>query len=487
MIITDYEFLIESRERGYQTAPVSAEIYADILTPVQAYKKLCGSGASLLFESAEGGERQARYSFIAFNPEAEIFIKDGVFTMTGAGGYSVESRDPDGEIKKIIASRVCPACENLPPFFGGLAGYFCYEYYKYGEKIDMPSGSLGDARLFLFNEVVAFDNFRRKIVITVNVKLGGDLSLAYALAVKRLEKLCRALRSGLQTVSGEELTLLTPFSPDYSMEEYCKKVERAKEYIYEGDIFQCVPANRWRAKAKGSLFNAYRVMRVKNPSPYMIYLRADGVEIAGASPETLVKVGGGRVQTFPIAGTRRRGKTAAEDDALERELKADIKENAEHDMLVDLGRNDLGKVCKFGSVVVEDYKKICRYSHVMHVTSCVSGELCEGLNAVDALRATLPAGTLSGAPKKRAVEIIRELEENKPRGIYGGAVGYIGFSGDGDFCIAIRTAVSEGGEITVQAGGGVVIGSVPESEFKESENKSAAAREAIGRAAEADL
>ena len=246
-------------------------------------------------------------------------------------------------------------------------------------------------------------------------------------------------------------------------------------------------SNLWRAKAEGSLFNAYRVMRVKNPSPYMIYMRADGVEIAGASPETLVKAGGGRVTTFPIAGTRRRGKTAAEDEALERELKADVKENAEHDMLVDLGRNDLGKVCKFGTVEVEDYKRICRYSHVMHVTSCVSGELRDGLNAVDALRATLPAGTLSGAPKKRAVEIIRELEDYKPRGIYGGAVGYIGFSGEGDFCIAIRTAVKQGGEITIQAGGGVVIGSDPESEFKESENKSASPREACERAAEADL
>ncbi len=486
MIITDLKFLEQSREQGFQTAPVSAEIYADILTPVQAYKKLSGSGASLLFESAEGGERQARYSFIACNPDAEIFIKDSVFTMTGADGYTVESRDPDGELKKIIASRVCPVCENLPPFFGGLAGYFSYEYYKYGEKVDMPSGDLGDARLFLFNEVVAFDNFRRKIVITVNVKLGSNLENSFALAVKRLEKLSRALRSA-QMETGDSLKLLSPFAPDYTMEQYCKKVERAKRYIFEGDIFQCVPANRWRAAAEGSLFNAYRVMRVKNPSPYMIYMRADGVEIAGASPETLVKVGGGRITTFPIAGTRKRGKTAAEDEALERELKADVKENAEHDMLVDLGRNDLGKVCKFGSVVVEDYKRICRYSHVMHVTSCVSGELREGLNAVDALRATLPAGTLSGAPKKRAVEIIRELEDYKPRGIYGGAVGYIGFSGEGDFCIAIRTAVKQDGEITVQAGGGVVMGSDPESEFKESENKSASPREACERAAEADL
>ncbi|MCD8205826.1 MAG: chorismate-binding protein [Clostridia bacterium] len=467
---------LKARGDGYTIFPVIGELESCAVPPINAYKRMKGDGTSFLFESRVGNERQAHYSFIGVDPVAQIFVSDGKVVITEDEIRTVTTSDPDGAIRGFMSRFKSPECDV--PFSGGLAGYFSFEYFKYGQKIEMPASDLGDAHLYLFNEIIVYDNPRRKIFIIVNMDLDGNIGEKFLNAQRRIEETESRLICGKEGET-EDLEMLSGFSAVYSKEEYCRKVETAKKYIKEGDIFQCVPADRWEAKARGSLFPAYLTMREKNPSPYMIYLRTNALEIAGASPETLVKKIGDTVETFPIAGTRPRGRDEEEDLALEKELKGSAKENAEHDMLVDLGRNDLGKICRFGTVDVVGYKDIFRFSHVMHMTSRVRGTLQEGKGAIDTLRATLPAGTLSGAPKRRAVEIIRELEDYTPRGIYGGAVGYISFSGDSDFCIAIRTAVKKGDRITVSAGGGVVDGSVPEEEYNEAANKAATVRDVI--------
>lgn len=476
----------EYAAQGYGVAPVSAELFADIATPIQTLRALKRTGGvCFLFESIEGGERWARYSFLGYDPQTEIVLSDGKMTVTSGGEIlTVETDDPNAELRRILSAYRSPTIAGAPTFTGGLVGYFSYEYYKYYERTDnLSAGECGDLRLFLFDRVIAYDNIRQKIILTVNMPLQGDLRENYRHALIRLADMQKTVVSAPAVCAdGERLKLVSPFRAAFTGEQYAEKVARAKAYIREGDIFQCVPSNLWTAEAEGSLIDVYRVLRTTNPSPYMIYLDMGDGEIAGSSPETLVKLTGRKVTTFPIAGTRRRGATEAEDRALEEGLLADEKEIAEHNMLVDLGRNDLGKICKFGSVTVEEYLKIYRFSHVMHITSTVTGEIGEGKDAFDALAATLPAGTLSGAPKRRATEIISELEEGQPRGVYGGAIGYIGFSGDADFCIAIRAAVRKGNKITVRAGGGVVDGSVPAAEYEETVHKSAAVREAVAAA-----
>ena len=486
----------EYARQGFDVAPVSTELFSDVATPIETLKAFRekDGGACFLFESVEGGEKWARYSFIGFQPVKELFVSDGVLSIRKAGREErVRTDNPNAAIRAALGEYKSPRIKGFPTFTGGFVGYFSYEYYKYAEKTDLPCGEMGDARLFLFDKVIAYDNVKHKIILIVNASLHGDIAQNYRLACEELQVIKATVLSGCKRREAGA-KILRPFAVRFRKEEYEKKVEKAKRYIYEGDIFQCVPSNCWTAEAEGGLLNAYRVLRVTNPSPYMIYLNAGmggsngdiETEIAGASPETLVKVTDGRAFTFPIAGTRPRGKTPEEDRALEAELLRDEKELAEHNMLVDLGRNDLGKVCKFGSVHVEDYQKIYRFSHVMHITSSVSGVLREDKDGLDALSATLPAGTLSGAPKKRAVEIIKELEEGAPRGVYGGAVGYLDFMGNCDFCIAIRTAVRRGKTVTVRAGGGIVEGSMPENEYFETCNKSAAPREAVLRSEEVD-
>lgn len=480
--------LIKFREEGYTVAPVSAEILSDIATPIESLKALREQGGGcFLFESVEGGEKWARYSFLGYKPKAEISLREGVITYTEGDSVRISRcADPDDFIRGILKDYRSPRIVGSPTFTGGLVGYFSYEYFRYAERAPhLKSGTDGDMRLYLFDKVVAYDNFRHKIIVTCNVPLDGDEQGALDRATAEIAQIIKLIKKGARR--RRERVKISPFTAKYTEEEYAERVKRAKRYIYEGDIFQCVPSNRWTASIEGSLINCYRLLRTTNPSPYMIYLDFGDTEIAGASPETLVKVTDGKVQTFPIAGTRKRGATEEEDEALERELLADEKEGAEHDMLVDLGRNDLGKVCAFGTVEVKDYRKIYRYSHVMHITSSVSGLLKEGKDAVDALSATLPAGTLSGAPKLRATEIISELEDGEPRGVYGGAAGYFDFTGNADFCIAIRTAVRHGGEVTVRAGGGIVEGSDPRSEFIETVNKSAAVRLAAEGSAKVDI
>ena len=347
--------------------------------------------------------------------------------------------------------------------------------------MDNPHG-LRDLELMLFDKVVAFDNVRQTVTLIVNMPLDGDLEAAYNQAVTELDRLERLLREGERWRNGEG-RLTGPITALFSRDQFRAMVERAKTHIHEGDIFQIVPSNQLSAPFEGSLLDTYRVLRVTNPSPYMFYLSGTDIEIAGASPETLVRLENGILHTFPLAGTRPRGRSDEEDLRLERELLADPKELAEHNMLVDLGRNDLGRVSRFGSVQVERLRDIERYSHVMHIASNVRGELREDCDALDAIAAVLPAGTLSGAPKIRACQLIGEMEGVK-RGVYGGAIGYLDFTGNMDVCIGIRLAFAQDGRVFVRAGAGIVADSVPDNEYQECLNKAGATLDALRIAGE---
>ena len=359
-------------------------------------------------------------------------------------------------------------------------GYFSYDYIKYSEpKLNLDANDeegFKDVDLMLFDKVIAFDNFSQKIIVIANART-ENLREDYDRCVDEINKIIELIRTG-EMVEVNPGKITSEFRPLFTEKEYCEMVEKAKHYIYEGDIFQVVLSNRLEADYEGSLLNAYRVLRTINPSPYMFYFSSDDIEVAGASPETLVKLEDGVLHTFPLAGTKPRGKNKEEDDELEKILLTDEKERAEHNMLVDLGRNDIGKISKFGTVEVENYMDILRYSHVMHIGSTVKGEIRDDKTSLDAVDAVLPAGTLSGAPKIRAMEIINELENNK-RGIYGGAIGYIDFTGNLDTCIAIRTAFKKNGKVFVRSGAGIVADSVPESEYNECINKAKAVMNAV--------
>ncbi len=470
----------------YDVVPVSCEILSDIATPTEALRKLQHISAhTFLLESAEKSEVWGRYTFLGYDPTLEVTCRSGKISIDGA---TVSTDDPSSYIRSLIASRRSPRFDWLPPFTGGLVGYFAYDYLFYREasaarEVD-DINHLRDVDLMLFERVIAFDNVRQKIVLIVNIPLDGSLDDAYDDAVCELSKMRVLLVSGEQ--KKENGRLLGPITPLFDRESYCNMVARAKGYIREGDIFQIVLSNRLSAPFEGSLLNAYRVLRTVNPSPYMFYFSGTDVEVAGASPETLVKLEDGVLHTFPLAGTRPRGRTPEEDLAQEAELLADEKELSEHDMLVDLGRNDLGRVSRFGSVRVEKLHSIERFSHVMHIGSTVRGEIRPDKDALDAIEAVLPAGTLSGAPKIRACQLIGELEGNK-RGIYGGAVGYIDFTGNMDTAIAIRLAYKKNGRVFVRSGAGIVADSVPEREYEECINKARAVVRALELAESADI
>ncbi len=467
----------------YRVFPVSCEMLSDVCTPIEALQILKNvSTHCYLLESVAEKETWGRYTFLGFDPKLAITCRDGVMTV---GEREIRTDDPSSIIRSVLADYKSPRLEGLPSFTGGLVGYFAYDYLGYSEptvrRETVDTEQFRDADLMLFDKVIAFDNVRQKIVLIVNIPL-DDPETAYRQAEDDLQALADLLRHGERKKEpGGHAT--GPFTPLFDKETYCGMVERAKRHIYEGDIFQIVLSNRLSAPFEGSLLNTYRILRTLNPSPYMFYLSGTDVEVAGASPETLVKLENGVLHTFPLAGTLRRGKTPEEDEALERELLADEKELAEHDMLVDLGRNDLGRVSRFGTVAVERYHTIQRYSHVMHIGSTVRGELCEPFDALDAVSAVLPAGTLSGAPKLRACQLIGELENSK-RGIYGGAIGYIDFTGNLDTCIAIRIAYKKNGTVFVRSGAGIVADSVPEKEFEECLNKAAAVVAAVRQASE---
>ena len=486
-ILPDLETVKKIAASGqYKVLPISCEILSDICTPIEAMKILKNvSTHCYMLESVAEREKWGRYTFLGFDPKLEITCAAGELR---AGSVRVRTDDPSSFLRQILADYKSPRFDYLPSFTGGLVGYFSYDYLGYSE----PSVRIGvqdteafkDVDLMLFDKVIAFDNFRQKIVLIVNMPL-DDPETGYNKAVLELRSLVELLRTGKpKDEPGGHLT--GEVEPLFDRETYCAMVERAKRHIREGDIFQIVLSNRLSAPFEGSLLNTYRVLRTMNPSPYMFYFSGTDVEVAGASPETLVKLENGVLHTFPLAGTRPRGKTDEEDRALEAELLADEKELAEHNMLVDLGRNDLGRISRFGTVQVERLHTIERYSHVMHIGSTVRGELREDCDALDALEAVLPAGTLSGAPKIRACQLIAELENNK-RGIYGGAIGYIDFSGNMDTCIAIRIAYKKNGRVFVRSGAGIVADSVPEKEFEECINKTRAVVGALRLAEEADL
>ena len=473
-------------EGNYGVIPVSAEIYSDSTTPIEVLRRLkVVSKHAYLLESAEADKKWGRYSFLGYDPVMSISCYDGQVTVRTPMLTQNIQDNPRQYIRNIVEENRSPQLEYLPSFTGGLVGYFSYDYIKYSEptlKLDAEDeDGFQDVDLMLFDKVIAFDNYRQKIVLIANMKT-EDVETGYHKALLELENM-KALVEREEKQPIAPLKLLNDFEPLFNEPQYCAMVEKAKHYIHEGDIFQVVLSNRLEAKMEGSLLNAYRALRTLNPSPYMFYFSGQDGEIAGASPETLVKLENGKLYTFPLAGTRPRGRDETEDLALEKELLADEKERAEHNMLVDLGRNDIGKISAIGSVQVEKYMSIERYSHVMHIGSTVSGQIDRGRDALDAVDAILPAGTLSGAPKLRACEIINELENNK-RGIYGGAIGYLSFTGNLDTCIAIRLAFSKNGKVFIRSGAGIVADSVPEKEYRECIQKAAAVRNAIQTACE---
>lgn len=456
---------------GYDIVPVYMEILSDVRTPISVLKALKQvSSHTYLLESADNSNHWGRYSFLGYDPKIELFCKNHKMTIKDGTTRTFECSDPAAEIRNILSQYKSPRLEELPTFTGGFVGYFACEYIRYIEPtLDFPTpdddpAMVNDVDLMLFDKVIAFDHYKNKIYLIANIST-NDLERNYNKAELELKTLADLVVNGKEADVPKGV-LKTEFTSEFTKDEFEAVVKKTQHYIKEGDIFQCVVSNRREAEFDGSLLNAYRVLRTLNPSPYMFYLSGGNVELTGASPETLVKLTDGKMYTFPIAGTMRRGKTEAEDLAIEEKLINDEKELAEHNMLVDLGRNDLGKIAKFGSVKVEALHMLQRFSHVIHITSTVSGDIQDGKDALDAIGATLPAGTLSGAPKICAIEILHELEKS-PRGVYGGAVGYIDFSGNMDVCIGIRMAMNKGGKVYVRAGAGIVRDSVPASEYNE--------------------
>jgi anthranilate synthase component 1 len=477
----------------YGQAPISHSYVADCETPVSALLKLRDGGPAFLFESVEEGQRLGRYSMIGIRPQAIIRAEGEALVMRGVDGgvRELDAGDPFGAVEDAVeAVRMAPPSEPVA-FSGGAVGYFGYDLVRRVERLpDVPPDDLGlpDLYVMITGPTATFDHLRRTLTLLVPCPLDPDVDPepAYWRAVATLSELRARLDGPVPPPPPREGEMvLGPITSNLTREAFEGAVERVREYVFAGDAFQVVPSQRFSAPISLDPLAVYRGLRTVNPSPYMFFIETEDAALVGSSPEMLVKVEGGMVEMHPIAGTRPRGQTLAEDQRLARELLADAKERAEHVMLVDLGRNDLGRVCASGTVRVKDLMGVQLYSHVMHIESSVEGRLAEGRRATDALRAAFPAGTLSGAPKVRAMEIIDELEPTK-RGPYGGAVGYLSFAGDLDTCITIRTIVCRGGVAHVQAGAGIVADSVPATEYAETQNKAAALFRAIEVAAQQD-
>jgi len=485
MVTPSLDEFLALAERG-NLIPVYREILADMETPVSAFKKIDNGNTSFLLESIEGGEKWARYSFLGSGP-ARIFRCRGQHYEILNGGEieeQGESKDPLDVMRRFMAPYHPVEVEGLPRFFGGFVGYLGYDMIRFIEDIpDLKPRTIGafDACFLLTEKLLIFDNMRQKIKVVCNVHLTAncDPRRAYQDAVAAIDELIEQLRQPLparQKASSNNQRV--DFTANFSVDQFKTAVERCKEYVRAGDVIQIVLSQRFSADLAADPFDIYRALRTINPSPYMFFLRFEDTLVIGASPEVLVRKEGDMVEVRPIAGTKPRGATPVIDQALEKELLGDPKERAEHIMLVDLGRNDLGRVCRTGSVKVSELMVIERYSHVMHIVSNVQGTLQPGLDAFDVFRATFPAGTLSGAPKIRAMEIIEELEPSR-REVYGGAVGYFSFSGNMDMAIAIRTLVVQGNRIHLQAGAGIVADSDPEAEYQETLNKARGVRKAV--------
>ena len=468
----------------YDIIPVCREIYADVITPITLLRKLAAvSQRYYLLESVEGGEKWGRYSFLGFDPVMRVKCNCGKVTIEKDGEETEKVTDKPLEVlREILKDYKAPRLEGLPPFAGGFVGYFAYAMIGYAEpKLNIKKGTFNDYDMMLFDKVIAYDHLKQKISIIVNMKTDKVME-NYVKATAQIQDLANLIRSQ-QTADIPVSKSKIDFTCNVSKEEYCKLVEKTKEYIVDGDIFQAVISRQFSSPYEGSLINPYRVLRTTNPSPYMVYMKIDDEEIMSTSPETLVRLENGRLTTFPVAGSRPRGTTEEEDQELEEDLLSDEKELSEHNMLVDLGRNDLGRISKFDSVEVTKYMMIHKYSKIMHICSQVEGNIRDDCDALSAIESVLPAGTLSGAPKIRACEIIEELESEE-RGVYGGALVYLDFTGNMDTCIAIRMAVKKDGRVYVQAGGGIVADSIPENEYQESANKAAAVMNAIKAAKE---
>lgn len=480
MIKPNYEEL-QTMAQGYSIIPIYKEIYADVVTPIELLLKFSqNSNQYYLLESVEGGEKWGRYSFLGFDPLMSVTCKQGTVAIKQDGNEKlIETNHPFQVLREIQQQYQSPRLEGIPPFTGGFVGYFAYGMIGYSEpKLKIKRGEFNDFHVMLFDKVIAFDHLKQKLYVIVNIK--ADIKPViknYNQAIMEIEEIERVIH-GNQILPMEMSKSNVRFTCNMSKQEYCNIVERTKEYIQNGDIFQAVLSRQFSANYQGSLINAYRVLRTKNPSPYMVYMNLGEEELMSTSPETLVKLQDGRLTTFPVAGSRPRGRTEEEDERLEKDLLSDEKELSEHNMLVDLGRNDLGKISEYSTVEVTEYMMIHRYSKIMHICSQVESKIRSEFDGLSAIEAVLPAGTLSGAPKIRACQIIEELEK-EPRGIYGGAIGYLDFTGNMDTCIAIRMAVKKNGKVYVQAGGGIVADSIPESEYEESENKAMAVMDAI--------
>lgn len=483
--------LREFKEKSKQgnLIPVYKEILADLDTPVSAYMKMSGSDYSFLLESVEGGEKWARYCFLGFDPSIVVNIKGNKVTVNkGAQTESIliKEGNPLVGLKEVLARYKPVEVEGLPRFSGGAVGFISYDMVRSFE--DLPEATeddleVPDARFVITDTLLIFDNVAQTIKIVSNVHLNNDnIEELYSQAIKNIEAIEEKLRTSLPVhLPDEDLSTLeniTNIESNFEKENFLDAVQKIKNYIGEGDAIQVVLSQRLKFKISKDPFTIYRALRSINPSPYMYYLKFGDLRIVGSSPEILVRLEDERVEVRPIAGTRKRGRSEKEDQSLAKDLLSDEKELAEHIMLVDLGRNDLGRVAKANSILVNEKFNIERYSHVMHIVSNVQGKLRDGLDSYDVLKATFPAGTLSGAPKIRAMEIIEELEPTR-RGLYGGAVGYISFNGNMDTAIAIRTLLIKGDKAYLGVGAGIVADSIPESEFEETMNKGRALLKAI--------
>ena len=486
MKLTTYEEFVDLAKRG-TFVPVCKEIVADLLTPVSAFLKIAEhSDYAFLLESVEGGEHVGRYSFLGKDPFLVVRARDGRTVIERAGAVEDAPAEFGPTVRTLRADFRTPDVPHLPRFTGGAVGYLAYDAAEWFEPVpsargpaEGPTADADLATFMLFDTVLAFDHAQHRLLLIANARITADddLEALYQFACARIQfleaELERALSSG-KPASGGPVTLTS----NLTKEQYEAGVRTAKEHIAAGDIYQVVLSQRFEADVSADPFTVYRALRHVNPSPYMYFMRMGRLAIVGSSPEMLVRVEGRRAETHPIAGTRPRGRSNEEDQRLAEELKRNEKERAEHVMLVDLGRNDLGRVCEFGSVRVPQFMALERYSHVMHLVSIVEGQLDEDTDHLDALAACFPAGTVSGAPKVRAMEIIADLEPTR-RGIYAGAVGYLDFAGNLDFCITIRTVVMMNGKAYIQAGAGIVADSNPTAEYEETRDKARAVVRAL--------
>jgi anthranilate synthase component 1 len=468
---------------------VYREILGDLETPVSAYKKLRGAGPSYLLESVEGGEKWGRFSFLGLNPALLFQVQGGRTALQRRGQEEVleGSGSPFEHLRELLAGFKAVSLPGLPRFWGGLVGFLGYDMVRYIERLPelTPLLTLPEARLMLADNLLIFDNLRQTIKVMTLVHLDPEVSPAaqYERAVAAIEGLIQRLGQPVPQSQGAPASERPPLAVNLSQERFEAMVQQGKEYIAAGDVIQVVLSQCFHTRLRHDPFDLYRALRSINPSPYMFYLDQGDLQLVGASPEILVRLEEGRITYRPIAGTRPRGASEAEDRELEAELLADPKERAEHLMLVDLGRNDVGRVARVGSVRVPELFTIERYSHVMHIVSQVEGDLAPGCDGLDVLKSTFPAGTVTGAPKVRAMEIIEELEPTR-RGPYAGAVGYLGFGGNLDFCITIRSFAIHQGQVYLQVGAGIVADSDPAREYQETVNKGLALMRALDRAEE---